>query len=174
MPFYRRACYAHRHVHPTIAFFSAPPCQIRHPRHRSKCAEPTHRATKTHTAPQFPRAGAKRTHFPPLPGYVAPWLLGVRIPPPSQVCQISERTQQSVPNPPRPPAARTGLSRQPRAPVQNEPRFPFPRRPPRSYIRNIIRTRPPPADSLTLYPGARTIPRPRFLLTNPRGNACKI
>jgi hypothetical protein len=29
-----------------------------------------------------------------LPGSLATWLPGVRIPPPSQVCQISERTQQ--------------------------------------------------------------------------------
>jgi hypothetical protein len=111
------------------------------------------RATKTHAAPQFQRAGAKRSHFPSaLPGSLATWLPGVSHPLP-QLCQISKRTQSSVPKPPKPPAAQT-LPRRARL--------------------NIIRTRPPPADSLTLYPGARTIPRPRFLLTNPRGNACKI
>jgi hypothetical protein len=38
----------------------------------------------------------------------------------------------------------------------------------------VIRTSKRPAVRLTLYPGARTIRHRRIVLTNPRGNACKI
>jgi len=75
---------------------------------------------------------------PWLLGYVAPWRSH---PSPSQVCQISERTQQ---------VCQIRPDRQPRAPAcyecveaaQNEARIPSPR----SSIYNIIRTLPRPSD----------------------------
>jgi len=126
------------------------------------------------TNPRLPRSIAPAQIKPTFPS--SSWLLGSMAPRwrshplPVSTVSNSQTNPTTAPNPPRPPPARrAGLSRARRG-AQNEARIP----PPRSSIHNIIRTRPPPADSLTLYPGARTIPRPRFLLTNPRGNACEI
>jgi hypothetical protein len=86
---------------PNLIFLCAfvPLCHIPHPRrnlpkrakprHRSKCAK----RTQDFLVPL--RRRKSNPLSPPLPGSLAPWLpAGVRIPSPSQLCQIPKRTQQ--------------------------------------------------------------------------------